>query len=174
VERVERDVRAFVVGERVAAAVARRPRPGDFRGNTFQGGRARAITLGPEVASLAVRATSEVGLDYGGVDLLLTDGEALVIEVNGTPSFRALNAATGRDMARAIVDHAVKRVRRSAGRAARRPDHARSARARALRGDRTKRGRGGARTGRGRQEGAEVTLTDGEGGRWRRRDTRAT
>jgi RimK family alpha-L-glutamate ligase len=113
VERVELDVRAFVVGERVAAAVARRPSAGDFRSNEHQGGYQQELSIKKELAALAVRASRAVGLDYSGVDLVVGRGGPQLLEVNGTPSFRALNEATGRDMAEAIVDHAVGRVERA-------------------------------------------------------------
>ncbi len=102
------DVRAFVVGDRVAAAVARTPRDEDFRSNAFQGATMRPYTLDDATAKLAVAATRVVGLDYSGVDLLVGPRGVEIIEVNGTPSFRGLFEATGRDMAPAIVEHATR------------------------------------------------------------------
>jgi ribosomal protein S6--L-glutamate ligase len=107
VARPTHDVRAFVVGDRVEAAIARRARPGEFRANLHQGAVGHEIDLDAEACELAVRATCVLGLDYSGVDLLLTDGGPVLLEANGTPSFRGVNQATGRDMAVAIVDHAV-------------------------------------------------------------------
>jgi ribosomal protein S6--L-glutamate ligase len=104
------DVRAFVVGARVEAAVARRPRPGEFRSNARLGGRSHEIALDGAAAQAAVRAAGALGLDYAGVDLLITDGGPLVLEVNGTPSFRDIGRATGRDMAAAIVDYALAQI----------------------------------------------------------------
>jgi RimK family alpha-L-glutamate ligase len=100
------DVRAFVVGDRVEAAMAREPRAGDFRGNAHQGASARPITLDASIESMAIGATRAVGLDYSGVDLLVGAHGAEVIEVNGTPSFRNIYETTGRDMAPLIVEHA--------------------------------------------------------------------
>ena len=104
------DLRAFVIGDRVHAAMAREPRAGDFRGNRHQGGSAHAIELDAATAALAVAATRAVGLDYSGVDLLVGRRGVEVIEVNGTPSFRGIFEATGRDMAPAIVEHATSHV----------------------------------------------------------------
>ncbi len=106
------DVRAFVVGDRVEAALARAPRDGDFRTNAHQGARARAVTLDDAAAAVAVAATHAVGLDYSGVDLLVGESDVTVLEVNGTPSFRAIYEITGRDMAPAIVAQATKRIHR--------------------------------------------------------------
>jgi tetrahydromethanopterin:alpha-L-glutamate ligase len=105
------DVRAFVVGDRVEAAVARKPAADDFRGNLQQGATQTAITLDEKTARLAVAATRVVGLDYSGVDLLVGAEGAAIIEVNGTPSFRGVYEATGRDMAPAIVEHATRALR---------------------------------------------------------------
>ena len=106
------DVRAFVVGDRVEAAVARQARDGDFRTNAHQGAHARAVTLDGDAAAIAVAATRAVGLDYSGVDLLVRDDGPTVLEVNGTPSFRGIYEITGRDMAPLIVAQATKRIHR--------------------------------------------------------------
>lgn len=108
VDEARLDVRAFVVGDRVEAALARAPRAGEFRSNLHLGAEARAIELDAATAELAVRAARVIGLDYSGVDLLVGDEGAVIIEVNGTPSFRGILAATGRDMAEAIVDEATR------------------------------------------------------------------
>jgi tetrahydromethanopterin:alpha-L-glutamate ligase len=152
------DVRAFVVGREVVGAIARRPPPGEFRSNLELGADARAVMLDGRTAAVAVAAARALGLDYAGVDLRIADGArgALVIEVNGTPSFRGVERATGRDVAAAIVDHALARAaprsdrrgarrndgegsrppRWHAGRSARRADDARPLRTHVLRADR--------------------------------------
>jgi len=105
-----RDVRAFVVGDRVAAAIARIAAPGEFRTNVHQGGRAEPARLDRATEALAVRAARVLGLDYAGVDLLEDGDGPVVLEVNGTPLFRGIFEATGRDMAIDIVEHALERV----------------------------------------------------------------
>lgn len=104
----ELDVRAFVVGDRVEAAVARVPEPNEFRANAHLGSTAHAIELDAEVSALAVQATQILGLVYSGVDLLITPHGAELLEVNGTPSFKGIFETTGRDMAPAIVDEATR------------------------------------------------------------------
>jgi RimK family alpha-L-glutamate ligase len=108
----ERDVRAFVVGDRVAAAVARRPAEGEFRGNLSQGASAEPLELDEQTARIAVAASRLIGLDYAGVDLLITPGGVQLLEVNGAPSFRGIQRVTGRDMAEMVVEHAIFRSRR--------------------------------------------------------------
>jgi tetrahydromethanopterin:alpha-L-glutamate ligase len=111
VSDAELDLRAFVVGDEVVAALARRPRPGDFRGNRRLGAEARAIVPSRAAAQLAVRATRLMGLAYSGVDLLEGPRGPEVLEVNGTPSFRGIYEATGRDMAPAIVGYAIAKTK---------------------------------------------------------------
>ena len=112
VDDAELDVRAFVVGDRVEAAVARQPREGDFRGNAQRGSTARAVKLDDECVALALAATRAVGLDYSGVDILVGARGPEVLEVNGTPSFRNILETTGRDMAPLVVEHAIRAIHR--------------------------------------------------------------
>jgi RimK family alpha-L-glutamate ligase len=107
-----RDLRVFVLGGRVLAAIERRAGSGDWRANVSRGGSARAIVLEPEWEALALRAAAAVGADYAGVDLLPSrEGGVVVLEVNGIPGWQGLQHATGIDVAGAIVDHVVSRVR---------------------------------------------------------------
>ncbi|MEO8881673.1 MAG: RimK family alpha-L-glutamate ligase [Gemmatimonadaceae bacterium] len=99
-----RDIRAFVVGDRVVAAIERRS-PG-WRTNISRGGEARAITLSEEMNEMALRAARAVGAEYAGVDLLPAhDGTVYVLEVNGIPGWRGLQEATSFDVAGALIDY---------------------------------------------------------------------
>jgi len=101
-----RDLRAFVVDGRVLGAIERRA-PG-WKTNVSRGGSAQSVTLSPHETDLAVRAAAAVGAGYAGVDLLPgDDGVTYVLEVNGIPGWEGLQAATGLDVAGAIVDHAL-------------------------------------------------------------------
>jgi RimK family alpha-L-glutamate ligase len=105
-----RDVRAFVVGDRVLGAIERHA-PGEpgrrgWRTNISRGGAARAVTLPAEWQAMALCAARAVGAEYAGVDLLpADDGTVYVLEVNGIPGWRGLQEATSIDVAAAIVDH---------------------------------------------------------------------
>ena len=102
------DVRALVVGERVVAAIER---VGDgWRANLARGARARPIALDGARAELCVRAAAALGADYAGVDLLrAADGRDHVIEVNAIPGWHGVEAATGVDVAAALVEHLERR-----------------------------------------------------------------
>jgi len=98
------DIRAFVLGGRVIAAIERRA--AGWRTNLARGGTARSLSLSEQLSALAVRAAAAVGADYAGVDLLTgPDGTTYVLEVNGIPGWRGLQEAAGLDIAGRLVDH---------------------------------------------------------------------
>jgi tetrahydromethanopterin:alpha-L-glutamate ligase len=101
-----RDLRLFVVGDRVVGAMMRVAPPGEFRTNIHQGGEARPHEPDEASAAAAVSAARTLGLEYAGVDILEGEDGPTVIEVNGTPLWEGILRATGRDMADEIVAHA--------------------------------------------------------------------
>ncbi len=104
IEHDGRDVRVFVLGGRVLAAIERRA-PG-WRTNIARGAVGRPIALPDEWAGMALRAAAAVGAEYAGVDLRpARDGSVYVLEVNGVPGWEGLQQATGIDVAGALVDH---------------------------------------------------------------------
>ncbi len=107
-----RDVRAYVVGKRVVAAMERR-NDTDFRANVAHGGSCTPYTLSLEEEALALRAASLLGLDYAGVDLLHGTDGPLVCEVNSNAHFHGLAACTGVDVAGAILAHIAEAVMNS-------------------------------------------------------------
>jgi ribosomal protein S6--L-glutamate ligase len=102
-----RDVRALVVGDRVVAAMRRTARAGEFRSNIHRGGVAEALELGREYAETAVKAARVMGLEVAGVDMLEARTGPKIMEVNSSPGFEGLEAATGLDIASLYVRHAV-------------------------------------------------------------------
>ncbi|MFY9716567.1 MAG: lysine biosynthesis protein LysX [Thermoplasmata archaeon] len=110
VPKPNRDLRAFVVGETVVAAMYRYST--DWRTNAARGARSENAPLTPELTELALSAARAVGGGVLAVDLMEAPRGLVVHEVNPTPEFRALTAATGADVAGAIVDYAVQVGRR--------------------------------------------------------------
>jgi ribosomal protein S6--L-glutamate ligase len=102
-----RDIRALVVGDRVVGAMRRRAKRGEFRSNLHRGGRGRPVELEAAYVEAALRATSVVGLEVAGVDLLETKDGPTLLEVNSSPGFEGLERATGLDAAGAIVERAL-------------------------------------------------------------------
>ena len=97
------DIRAFVVGGEVVAAMMRRASEGDFRSNLHRGGRAEAVTLSDEERDNAVRAVQALGLDVAGVDMLRSSRGPLVIEVNASPGLEGIERATSINVAASIL-----------------------------------------------------------------------
>lgn len=99
-----RDIRVFVIGGKVAAAM---DRVGNgWRTNVSQGAQGQPLDLDEELTDMALRAADVVGAEYAGVDILpLEAGGHVVIEVNGIPGWRGLKKATGLDMADCLVDY---------------------------------------------------------------------
>ncbi|MHA3683390.1 RimK family alpha-L-glutamate ligase [Leucobacter sp. HY1908] len=100
-----RDVRALVVGDRVVAAMRRTAAGDEFRSNVHRGGSVEAVTLDAEYEQAAVRAAQIMGLRVAGVDMLEGDEGPLVMEVNSSPGLQGIEAATGLDVAGAIIDY---------------------------------------------------------------------
>ena len=110
VPKPDRDLRAFVVGDEVVAAMYRRS--SEWRTNAARGGSAEAAPLAPELVDLSLRAAEAVGGGVLAVDLMESPHGLVVHEVNPTPEFKTLAAATGVDIAGRIVDYAVGVARR--------------------------------------------------------------
>jgi ribosomal protein S6--L-glutamate ligase len=98
------DLRCFVVGDRVVAAMRRQAPEGDFRANIHRGGSASAVTLSEAERATAVRAAQVMGLGVAGVDLLRSARGPLVLEVNSSPGLEGIEAASGVDVAGAIIE----------------------------------------------------------------------
>jgi ribosomal protein S6--L-glutamate ligase len=97
------DLRCFVVGDRVIAAMKRQAQPGEFRSNIHRGGSAEKIKLTPEERTTAVRAARAMGLNVAGVDLIRSNHGPVVIEVNSSPGLEGIEEATGIDVASKII-----------------------------------------------------------------------
>lgn len=98
-----RDIRCFVVGDKVVAAMERAAAEGDFRANLHRGGSGNAVRLSAAERRIALRAAKVLGLGIAGVDLLRSARGPLVLEVNASPGLEGIEAVTGVDVAGAII-----------------------------------------------------------------------
>jgi ribosomal protein S6--L-glutamate ligase len=105
-----KDVRAFVIGNRVIGAMRRVAQGQEFRSNVHRGGQAEAIDLEPVYAKTAVRAAQILGLSVAGVDMLEGADGPQVMEVNSSPGLEGIEGATGNDIAGAVIDYVADRV----------------------------------------------------------------
>lgn len=97
------DIRCFVIGDKVVAAMKRQGKEGEFRSNLHRGGSATVIKITPEERSTAVRAAKIMGLNVAGVDLLRSNHGPVVMEVNSSPGLEGIEGATGKDIAGQII-----------------------------------------------------------------------
>ena len=106
------DIRCFVVGGKVVAAMKRKAKKGEFRSNLHRGGTAEVVRITPEERVTAVRAAGTVGLNVAGVDILRSNHGPVVIEVNSSPGLQGIEAATGKDVAGMIIEFLDKNCRK--------------------------------------------------------------
>ncbi len=106
-----RDIRAFVVGDRVVAAMRRKAVGEEFRSNVHRGGVTEAVTLDPVYERTAIHAAQIMGLHVAGVDMLEGANGPQVMEVNSSPGLEGIEGATKVDIAGAIIDFMQEQVR---------------------------------------------------------------
>ena len=99
------DIRCFVVGDKVIAAMKRQAAPGEFRSNLHRGGSASLIKITPEERMTAIRAAKVMGLSVAGVDILRSNHGPLVMEVNSSPGLEGIETTTGKDVAGIIIGY---------------------------------------------------------------------
>lgn len=98
------DIRCFVVGNKVIAAMMRVGKEGDFRSNIHRGGSVQKVKITPEERSTAVRAAKIMGLNVAGVDILRANHGPVVMEVNSSPGLRGIETATKKNVAQMIIE----------------------------------------------------------------------
>lgn len=105
-----KDVRVFVVNDKVVASMERTAAEGDFRSNLHAGGRGLVAKLSIRERKIALDAARVLKLDVAGVDLLRTKRGPVVMEVNANPGLEGITEVTGIDVAGAIVDFAIQKA----------------------------------------------------------------
>ncbi len=105
-----KDIRAFVVGDRVVAAMRRVAQGQEFRSNVHRGGIAEAVELPEDYVETAVRAAQILGLRVAGVDMLEGASGPQIMEVNSSPGLEGIETCTGLDVAGAVIDYIAAQV----------------------------------------------------------------
>jgi ribosomal protein S6--L-glutamate ligase len=105
------DIRCFVVGKKVVAAMMRKAKAGEFRSNLHRGGSAIEVKLSPEERKTATRAADAMGLSVSGVDIIRSKHGPLVIEVNSSPGLEGIEKTTGIDVAAEIIQYVEKHAK---------------------------------------------------------------
>ncbi len=111
------DIRCFVVGDKVVAAMKRQAAADEFRSNLHRGGAAVKVKLSAAEQDTALRAAKVLGLGVAGVDLLRSSKGPMVLEVNSSPGLEGIEATTGVDVAGAMVEQLLPHITRNAKKA---------------------------------------------------------
>lgn len=98
------DIRCFVIGNKVVAAMMRKAKKGEFRSNLHRGGIAKEVKLSPKERKTAVQAAKAMGLNVAGVDIIRSKRGPLVIEVNSSPGLEGIEKSTKKDVAGMIIE----------------------------------------------------------------------
>ncbi|WP_265587704.1 30S ribosomal protein S6--L-glutamate ligase [Sphingomicrobium arenosum] len=99
------DVRCFVVGDKVVAAMKRTGKEGDFRSNLHRGGSAEPVKITAIERKTATLAAKTMGLRVCGVDILRGNQGPVVMEVNSSPGLEGLEKSTEIDVAGKIIEY---------------------------------------------------------------------
>ena len=106
-----KDLRVFVVNNKIVGAMVREGKEGDFRSNLHRGGTATRAQLSKEEKQVALQACRAMGLQIAGVDMIRSERGPLVLEVNSSPGLEGIEAATGVNIAEAIIKYVEHGVR---------------------------------------------------------------
>ena len=102
------DLRILIIGDDVFA-MRRIPKEGEFRANFSLGGSVELYELDEAGRELAKKALAAVGMSVGGVDMLITeDDKRYILEVNHTAGLIGMEQATGKNIARIYLEHAIR------------------------------------------------------------------
>lgn len=104
------DLRCFVVGGQVIAAMERKGQNGEFRANIHRGGIGEVAWLSEQEKQIAVQATNILGLDVAGVDLIRSAQGWLVLEVNASPGLEMIEKTSGLDIALQMILHLERKI----------------------------------------------------------------
>lgn len=109
-----KDLRVFVAGGKVVAAMERTAAEGDFRSNIHQGGQGQVIEITKKEEEIAIKTAKVLELDVAGVDLLRTKRGPIVMEVNSNPGVEGITAVTGIDVAGKVIEALIKKAKKKA------------------------------------------------------------
>lgn len=98
-----RDIRCFVVGNEVVAAMERQAEEGEFRANMHLGGKASNVDITDEEREIAIKAVKTIGLDIAGVDMVRSNSGPKILEINSSPGLEGIESASGVDVALKII-----------------------------------------------------------------------
>ena len=110
VQHGSRDIRAFVIGDKVAAAMYRIS--DSWKTNVSRGAAPVPLELSSEVEEIAVKSAGAIGCEIAGVDIMESSRGLLINEINSQPGWRGLQSTTSTDISGKIADYLISKARR--------------------------------------------------------------
>ena len=101
------DIRAFIIGNQVVAAMMRKGAEGDFRSNLHRGGKAVSVELTKKERNIAIKAAQTLGLQVAGVDIIRSQKGPLVLEVNSSPGLEGIEKISKINIAAEMIKFTV-------------------------------------------------------------------
>ena len=98
-----KDLRVFVVNDKVVGCMMRQATDDDFRANITRGGEGFPYEVNEQIEWLSSESSKALGLDIAGVDLLFQNGGYKICEVNSNPGFEGMEMFTKKNIAGDIV-----------------------------------------------------------------------
>ena len=98
-----KDLRVFVVNNKVVGCMMRQATDEDFRANITRGGEGFPYEVNEQIEWLSSESSKALGLDIAGVDLLFDNGGYKICEVNSNPGFEGMETFTKKNIAGEIV-----------------------------------------------------------------------
>lgn len=108
-----KDIRCFVVGNKVVASMQRQAKEGEFRANVHKGGTATSIEITPEEKKIAIDAAKLMNLQVAGVDLIRSNSGPKILEVNSSPGLQGIETSTGVNIAGKMIEYLEKQAKQS-------------------------------------------------------------
>ena len=106
-----KDLRCFVVGNKVVASMQRQAKEGEFRANTHKGGKATPIEITAEEKKIAIDAAKLMNLQVAGVDLIRSNTGPKILEVNSSPGLKGIETSTGVNIAGKMIEYLEKQAK---------------------------------------------------------------
>lgn len=102
------DIRVFVIGDKVVASMKRVS--DNWKTNISTGATARKHQISEEIQEICLEAARKLGLEYTGVDVIVTEDDIYVIELNSTPGWEGLQTVTEIDITKKLVEHVISKL----------------------------------------------------------------
>jgi RimK family alpha-L-glutamate ligase len=110
-----RDIRALVIGDQVVATMYRVAEDDEWKTNVSRGASPERCDLDDELKEICVKSAQIVGCEITGIDIMIPENEVeedyYIIEVNSCPAWEGLQKTTHLNIAEAIIEYLVTKIR---------------------------------------------------------------